>query len=353
MTTSLDATPIRNWAAELGFSDCRITGPRLPAAEEERFMRWLRERRHGEMHFMARHGRKRARPEQLFPGVQAIIVVRLDYFPHSACHEESVLADRNRGYIARYALGRDYHKLMRKKLSQLGQRIAQGFAACGPIHYRAFVDSAPILERALARQAGLGWIGKNTQLLCKEAGSYCLLGELFVTLPLAADQPTTAHCGSCRACLEACPSQALRSPYQLDARRCISYLTIEHPGTIPVKLRPALGNRIFGCDSCQLACPWNRQARHSFQEDLQPRHGLDTEQLTNLFNWDEETFLTTTAGMAIRRLGHIRWLRNLAVALGNSEPTPQVIASLRHRLGHPSPLVREHVAWALARLHGD
>lgn len=347
----LDAAPIRAWATELGFSDCRITDPSLPRTEEHHLLNWLRQQRHGEMHFMARHGRKRARPQQLFPATQSVIVVRMDYHPLTAQAEQAVLADLSRGYVARYALGRDYHKLMRKRLSQLGDRIAREYASYGPISQRAFVDSAPVLERALARQAGIGWIGKNTQLIGTGSGSYCLLGELFVSLPLETDSPAAEeHCGTCRACLAACPTNALTGPYQLDARRCISYLTIEHPGSIPVALRPLIGNRIFGCDSCQLACPWNRKALSTAQEDFQPRHGLDNASLGALFEWDEETFLAATAGMVIRRLGFERWRRNIAVALGNGEPSLLAIKALRRRRDDPSPLVREHVTWALKRL---
>jgi epoxyqueuosine reductase len=238
---------------------------------------------------------------------------------------------------------------MRKRLSRLGESIARRHAAYGPVNQRAFVDSAPLLERALARQAGIGWIGKNTQLLCKEAGSYCLLGELLIDLPLEQDPPASAHCGACRACLDACPSKALTGPYQMDARRCISYLTTEHPGSIPTDLRPLIGNRIFGCDSCQLACPWNRQAHSTALADFQPRHGLDSAELISLFDWDEETFLRSTAGMVIRRIGYQRWLRNIAVALGNSPPSQAVIKALKRRRDVPSTLVQEHIYWALER----
>ncbi|MFW6380257.1 MAG: tRNA epoxyqueuosine(34) reductase QueG, partial [Halorhodospira sp.] len=277
---------------------------------------------------------------------RSVIVVRMDYWPEQATAARQVLDDPQRAFITRYSLGRDYHKLVRPRLQKLANRLQ---AAIGPFGYRAFVDSAPVLERALAREAGLGWIGKNTMLLSREAGSYCFLGELFTDLALPPDRPVSAHCGSCRRCLHACPTGALVGPYQLDARRCISYLTIEHPGPIPERWRPALGNRVFGCDDCQLACPWNRYARPSEEPDFRPRHGLDTAGLTELFRWDEATFLERTAGSPIRRIGHERWLRNLAVALGNAHPTPAVRAALHERRHHPSPLVREHVAWALAR----
>ncbi|BAU57185.1 epoxyqueuosine (oQ) reductase QueG [Halorhodospira halochloris] len=352
-TEPIDPAPIRSWAKELGFSDCRIAAPHLPIEDEERLLDWLRQQRHGEMHFMARHGRKRARPKQLFPDAQAIIVVRMDHFPATSAAQQAVLAEPSRGYVARYALGRDYHKVLRQRLALLGQRIAQEYSSHGPISHRTFVDSAPVLERALARQAGIGWVGKNTQLICKDAGSYCLLGELFVSLPLAPDSPVSNHCGSCRACLHNCPSQALLSPYQLDARRCVSYLTIEHPGSIPEELRPAIGNRIFGCDSCQQVCPWNHQTAQTALDDFQPRHGLDNALLAHLFEWDEATFLDRTAGMVIRRAGYERWRRNLAVALGNCAPSAESVSALNSGLSDPSAVVREHVRWALERLgHG-
>ena len=341
------AGSIRTWAAELGFSACGIAGTELAQAEA-RLIRWLQAGHQGEMGFMGRHGRKRARPRQLVPGTRSVVVVRMDYTPDRAAEPRAVLEARQRAFITRYSLGRDYHKLMRRRLQRLAERIQ---STIGPFGYRAFVDSAPVLERALAREAGLGWIGKNTMLLNRHAGSYFFLGELFTDLPLPTDDPVRAHCGSCRRCLRACPTNAFTGPYQLDARRCISYLTIEHPGSIPEPLRPAMGNRIFGCDDCQLVCPWNRYAHPTAEDDFQPRHGLDDADLVALFNWDEATFLERTAGSAIRRIGHERWLRNLAVALGNAAPTPEVVEALGQRLNHPSALVRQHVRWALAR-HG-
>ncbi|MBK1734809.1 tRNA epoxyqueuosine(34) reductase QueG [Halorhodospira abdelmalekii] len=338
---------LRTWARELGFADCRVTHAGALEHDEAHLMRWLQAGRHAEMHFMARHGRKRVRPQVLFPGARSVIVVRLDYHPNHAADALRVLATGERGYVARYALGRDYHKLMRKRLAELGSRLA---AAHPGIRYRPFVDSAPLLERALACRAGIGWIGKHTQLLCRQAGSYTLLGELITDLALPVDHPHAAGaCGSCRACLKACPSGALTGPYQLDARRCIAYLTVEHPGSIPLALRPTVGNRIFGCDACQLACPWNRTADTTQTADFEPRHGLDAPQLAILLGWDETHFQRQTAGMAIRRLGHERWLRNVAVALGNSPPSQRAQAALERRLTHPSALVREHVSWALAR----
>jgi epoxyqueuosine reductase len=339
------AADIKRWALELGFSEAAIADPEL-ATDEAHLLRWLRRGFQGDMGYMGRHGRKRARPRQLVPGTRRVIAVRMDYRPRGVEPDATVLADTRRAFVARYALGRDYHKLMRKRLKHLGERIE---TAAGRFGYRAFVDSAPVLEKALARNAGLGWIGKNTLLLNREAGSYFFLGELFTDLPLPADRPTAEHCGTCRACLDACPTGAIVGPYQLDARRCISYLTIENHGAIPEPLRPLIGNRIFGCDDCQAVCPWNRYARASEEADYQPRHGLDTADLVSLFRWSETDFLDRTAGSAIRRLGHERWLRNIAVALGNAEPSAGIVEALEERADHPSPLVREHVAWALNR----
>jgi len=279
-----------------------------------------------------------------------VISVRMDYWPASAAEPWALLGDDRRGYIARYALGRDYHGLMRRRLQRLADRIA---AAIGPFGYRAFVDSAPVLEKALARDAGLGWIGKHTLLLARDAGSYFFLGELFTDLPLPADAAPAAHCGSCARCIEICPTRAITGPRQLDARRCIAYLTIEHRGSIPEPLRPLLGNRIFGCDDCQLVCPWNRYARASTLPDFAPRHGLDAPLLVELFARDEATWHARTEGMALRRVGYAGWLRNIAVALGNAAPDAQIVAALSSRALHANALVREHVAWALARQRAD
>ncbi|MBA1146998.1 tRNA epoxyqueuosine(34) reductase QueG [Ectothiorhodospiraceae bacterium WFHF3C12] len=339
------AADIKSWARELGFDDVGITTPRLER-DEAHLLRWLRRGFQGGMGYMGRHGVKRARPWRLHPGTRRVICVRMDYTTAEAAPSGAVLGDRLRAFVARYALGRDYHKLMRKRLQALARRI-EGHA--GPFGYRAFVDSAPVLEKALARDAGIGWIGKNTLLLNRSGGSYFLLGELFTDLPLPADAPGSEHCGSCRACISACPTGAIVGPYQLDARKCISYLTIEHHGTIPEALRPYLGNRIFGCDDCQDVCPWNRYAQPTDESDFQPRHGLDHEALATLFDWSEDTFLARTEGSAIRRLGHERWLRNIAVALGNAPSRPAVIRALESRRDHPSALVREHVEWALRR----
>ena len=339
------AAAIRGWAYELGFSATGIAGIEL-GEDAAHLDRWLAQRRHGEMTYMARHRNLRQCPEALLPGTLRVISVRMDYMRAPAASAAAVLADPERGYVARYALGRDYHKLMRRRLQKLADRIG---ARVGAFGYRAFVDSAPVLEKALARNAGLGWIGKHTLLLSRDAGSWFLLGELFTDLPLPVDAPASAHCGRCRRCIEVCPTQAIVAPYQLDARRCIAYLTIEHKGAIPEPLRAPMGNRIFGCDDCQLVCPWNTFARASEEPDFAPRSGLDGARLVALFGWSEADFLRHTEGMAIRRAGYQGWLRNLAVALGNAPSSTDVVAALRARAGHPSALVREHVAWALAR----
>ncbi|MCY4451100.1 MAG: tRNA epoxyqueuosine(34) reductase QueG [Immundisolibacterales bacterium] len=344
----LDELPARieRWAAELGFSGTGIAGIDL-SEDETRLFNWLADGRHGEMEYMARHGRKRTRPADLVPGTLNVISVRMDYWPGGGTRlAAETLADPTAGYVARYALGRDYHRLMRRRLQQLADRIGEHI---GPFGYRAFVDSAPVLERALARDAGLGWIGKHTNLIDAKAGSWFFLGELYTDLPLPAARAPADHCGRCRACIDACPTGAIVGPHELDARRCIAYLTIEHPGSIPAELRPAVGNRVFGCDDCQLVCPWNRFAAAATEPDFAPRHRLDRSTLVELFSWDEADFERYTEGSAIRRLGYERWLRNVAVALGNAPTTGAVVESLRSRSGHPSALVREHVAWALER----
>jgi epoxyqueuosine reductase len=340
------AAAIRTWARDLGFQQAGITGVD-PGPEEARLEQWLAAGCHGTMAWMARHGRKRSRPALLRPGTRSVISVRMDYWPDAAAPAWPLLDDGTRGYIARYALGRDYHKLLRKRLQRLADRITQAAGAHG---HRVFVDSAPVLEKPLAARAGLGWIGKHTNLLDRGAGSWFFLGELYTDLDLPADPPASDHCGSCRACIDVCPTQAIVAPYRLDARLCISYLTIEHDGPIPEALRPQLGNRIYGCDDCQLVCPWNRFATPTPEVDFLPRHGLDAPELATLLGWDEPTFLARTEGSPIRRLGHHRWLRNVAVALGNGPASAAAVAALEAHQAHPSELVREHVGWALARL---
>jgi|SRR5579862_3714199 len=332
-------------ARALGFADIGVTG--ITLEEDERHLNaWLAAGWHGEMQYMARHGAKRSRPEQLLPGTMRVISARMDYWPGAARPAAAVLSDRALGYVSRYALGRDYHRLMRKALQQLADYLA---ALVRPHGHRVFADSAPVLEKALARNAGLGWIGKHTNLIARHAGSYFFLGEIYTDLELAIDQPASAHCGSCSACLPACPTGAIVAPWKLDARRCISYLTIELHGPIPVELRAALGNRIYGCDDCQLVCPWNRYACDAAHPDFKVRHGLDAPRLAELFGWSEEQFRVRMRGSAISRLGYERWLRNIAVALGNAEKSAEVLAALEARRADGSVLVREHVLWALAR----
>ncbi|HEY8681954.1 MAG TPA: tRNA epoxyqueuosine(34) reductase QueG [Rhodanobacter sp.] len=341
------ALDIKRWAVELGFAEAGISGTDL-GEDEQHLERWLVDGHHGEMAYMARHGAKRSRPAELEPGTQRVISVRMDYIPPGTHNAWGVLEDGEAGYVSRYALGRDYHKLMRSRLQRLAERI---HAVVGDFGYRAYVDSAPVLEKALARNAGLGWIGKHTVLINRRAGSYFFLGELYTDLPLPVDAPASAHCGSCSRCIEICPTQAILGPYRLDARRCISYLTIELKGSIPEDLRAPMGNRIFGCDDCQLICPWNKFAQDATEPDFAPRHSLDGAKLVELFGWGEEEFLKHTEGMAIRRTGYEGWLRNIAVALGNAPHSVTVCDALSARAGHPSAIVREHVAWALARQH--
>ena len=334
---------IRDWGSTLGFDQVGFAPVELGEAAD-RLMDWLAAGFHGEMHYMARHGVRRAKPDALVPGTLSVICVRLNYLPPDD-DPRQILSDPQQAYVARYALGRDYHRLMRSRLQRLAARIE---AEIGPFRYRACADSAPLMEVELARLAGLGWRGKHTLLLTRR-GSWFFLGELLTDLPLPADGPLDAHCGTCEACLKACPTGAIVAPYRLDARRCISYLTIEHPGPIPEALRPLMGNRIYGCDDCQLCCPWNRYARPTREADFLPRQGLDCAALVELFAWSEADFMQRLAGSPIRRIGHERWLRNLAVALGNAPTSPAVVQALRQRLAHPSALVREHVKWALSR----
>lgn len=339
------AHAIKAWGLELGFQQLGITDTRLEVAEA-RLQAWLAAGRHGSMAYMERHGVRRSRPAELVPGTLTVICARLDYLPEPSLALIQALEDPARAYVSRYALGRDYHRVLRRRLQHLADRIS---AAIGPFGYRVFTDSAPVLEKPLAEKAGLGWIGKHTNLVNRRAGSWFFLGEIYTDLRLPLDQVAQGHCGGCRACLDVCPTGAIVAPYELDARRCISYLTIEHQGNIPEPLRPLIGNRVFGCDDCQLVCPWNRFARVCVDPQLQPRGGLDTATLTQLFAWDEATFLIRTQGSAIRRIGHVRWLRNLAVALGNGPATAPVLAGLAARADHPAPLVREHTQWALDR----
>jgi epoxyqueuosine reductase len=340
------ADRIRAWGRELGFESLGVSDVDL-AAEEVHLLNWLAAGRHGEMDYMARHGAGRARPAALVPGTVRVITARLNYWPGEAQPARDVLADSQRAYVARYALGRDYHKVLRKRLAKLATRIEDDV---GPFGYRVFTDSAPVLEVALAAKSGLGWRGKHTLLLTRDMGSYFFLGEIYTDLPLPVTPPVSAHCGSCTACLSACPTGAIVAPYELDARRCISYLTIELKGAIPEPLRPLIGNRVYGCDDCQLACPWNRYAVTTTANDFDVvRNGLDGAMLTTLFAWTEGEFLRNTEGSAIRRIGYERWSRNVAVALGNANPDPAVLAALAGREDDPSPLVREHVAWAIAR----
>jgi epoxyqueuosine reductase len=341
------AASIKAWGGELGFQRLGIADTELGAAEA-RLLAWLAQGRHGEMDYMARHGLARSRPAELIPGTVRIISARMNYLPAHAASSEAVLDDPQRAFISRYALGRDYHKVVRERLEKLARRIA---SAIGPFSHRVFADSAPVMEVELAARAGLGWRGKHTLLLSRDAGSWFFLGEIYTDLPLPADAPEAAHCGSCRACLDACPTGAFPAPYELDARRCISYLTIEHKGEIPEALRPLMGNRIYGCDDCQLACPWTRFAGPAEVEDFAVRNGLDGAQLSALFRWSGDEFDQRLAGSPIRRIGFERWLRNIAVALGNARASPEVLAALERRRDDPSALVRAHVAWALAR-HG-
>lgn len=340
------AQDIKTWGTELGFQQLGITDTDLSEAEHH-FTQWLALGRHGDMDYMQRHGGKRSRPRELEPGTLRVICARMDYLPETRDRSELALANPATAFVSRYALGRDYHKLMRRRLQSMARKIGE---QVGEFGYRVFVDSAPVLEKPLAQKAGLGWIGKHTNLIHPRAGSWFFLGEIYTDLPLPTDHPMGSHCGRCTDCIDICPTQAIVAPYQVDARRCISYLTIELKGAIPKELRPLLGNRIYGCDDCQLACPWNRFAGLTKEVDFLPRQGLDTATLVDLFEWTEAEFLQRTEGSAIRRIGHPAWLRNIAVALGNGPGGPAVIATLRHRRDHPIDLVREHVDWALQRL---
>lgn len=340
---------VRQFASDLGFSAVGFSGIEL-SADELRLEKWLDDGRHGSMDYMQRHGRRRSRPDHMVPGTLSVVSVRMDYLTENQDHLPELLDHPDKAYVARYALGRDYHKVMRPRLQRLADRISSKVGSFG---YRAFVDSAPVMEKPLARNAGLGWIGKHTNLINKSSGSWFFLGELFTDIEFAADPPAEDHCGSCRACLDVCPTKAITAPYELDARRCISYLTIENREAIPVEFREAIGNRIYGCDDCQIFCPWNKFARPSSEPDFSPRHSLDNIALAELFSWNESEWGDKTRGSAIRRSGYRGWLRNIAVALGNARTSPTVVNALSARKDYPDDMIKEHVRWALARHEGN
>ncbi|WP_256078245.1 tRNA epoxyqueuosine(34) reductase QueG [Massilia sp. YIM B04103] len=352
------AAAIKAWGVELGFAEVRITDIDLSAAEAG-LQAWLDAGMHGEMDYMASHGMKRARPAELVPGTVRVITARMNYLPPDKEGESEDwrerearrLADPSAAVISVYARGRDYHKVLRARLQQLADRIQAGI---GPFGFRVFTDSAPVMELPLAEKSGLGWRGKHTLLINRSAGSMFFMGELLVDLPLPVDEPTGAHCGQCSACITACPTQAIVAPGRMDARRCISYLTIELKSAIPEELRPLIGNRIYGCDDCQTACPWNKFAQRATLPDFDERHALGSAGMIELFAWTEDEFNRRMEGSPIRRIGHERWLRNLAIGLGNAadlgaKGDPAIVAALRSRLDHPSELVCEHIRWALAR----
>lgn len=351
------ADNIKRWGKELGFQKTGITDTNLIEAEKY-LHNWLDKKFHGEMDYMQSHGKKRTHPELLVENTARIISCRMDYLPEENQPPQTILKEKSRAFVSRYALGRDYHKLMRNRLKKLAEKINR-FLSEQDFSYRVFVDSAPVMEKAIAEKAGLGWIGKHTNLLDRDAGSWFFLGEIYTNLPLPVDSPTSSHCGDCSACIDICPTQAIIAPYQLDARRCISYLTIELKGSIPVEFRTAIGNRIYGCDDCQQVCPWNRFAKHTEETDFQPRNNLDTATLLELFSWNEEEFLNKTEGSAIRRIGHERWLRNIAIALGNVSANAraeagakaEILTALSNKKNRiDSDLVQEHIDWAIAKL---
>lgn len=343
------ATNIKSWGRELGFQQVAITDTDL-SEHRQAFQNWLDEGYHGDMQWLENNIDKRLQPEQLVPGAMRVISVRMDYLPGDT-QQIQVLKDSSKAYVSRYALGRDYHKLMRKRLALLCDRIARETEKIADVvNQRPFVDSAPVLERPLAAKAGLGWVGKHTLVLNEKAGSWFFLGEILTSLPLPVDHnPQENRCGDCTACLKVCPTDAFPKPYQLDARRCISYLTIENKGPIPEEFREPIGNRVFGCDDCQAICPWNKYAKPTDEKDFRPRHNLDNSDLLDLFTWDEETFLKNTEGSPIRRVGYELWLRNLSVGLGNAPQREDIIAGLNAKRGQVSALVDEHIDWALAR----
>lgn len=343
------ADDIKRWGAELGFNQVGITDTDLSHAEKSH-QDWLAKGFHGEMDYMAKHGDKRTRPDELVPNTVRVISARLDYLPPNAANSEQIMGDGSKAMISRYALGRDYHKVMRKQLQKLCDKIAQNIANYDcTFEYRVFTDSAPVLEVALAEKSGLGWRGKHTLLINKDRGSWFFLGEIFTNLPLPIDAPSTNHCGSCSACIDVCPTQAITAPYEVDARRCISYLTIELKTSIPIEFRPLIGNRVYGCDDCQLFCPWNKFAQLTEQDDFKVRNGLDNISLIDCFRWTEDEFKQKMAGSAILIIGYAQWLRNIAVGLGNAPSDDNIIGALTSRLNDDSELVREHVQWALAQ----
>lgn len=344
------STSIKNWGLALGFNHIGITDTDLHKAEAGH-EDWIKKGFHGEMDYMAKHGTKRTRPAELVPNTLRVISVRLDYLPPDAADSESILQNSEKAFISRYALGRDYHKVLRNKLQKLCEKIQAELPNFDTdnFEYRAFTDSAPVLEVALAEKAGLGWRGKHTLLINKDRGSWFFLGEIYTNLPLEIDAPATNHCGTCSSCMEVCPTQAITAPYEVDARRCISYLTIELKGSMPLELRPLIGNRVYGCDDCQLYCPWNKFAEITKETDFAVRNGLDDISLIECFNWSEEEFKANMAGSAIYRIGYEQWLRNIAVGLGNAKSTPEVITALQSRLDGASEMLREHISWALDR----
>ncbi len=363
------STSIKNWGLALGFNQIGITDTDLHEAEA-RHEDWIKKGFHGEMDYMAKHGIKRTRPAELVPNTLRVISVRLDYLPPAAADSEDILRNSEKAFISRYALGRDYHKVLRNKLQKLCEKIQTELPnyslknsipgnsgsdnfGLDNFEYRVFTDSAPVLEVALAEKAGLGWRGKHTLLINKDHGSWFFLGEIYTNLPLVIDTPASNHCGTCSSCMQVCPTQAITAPYEVDARRCISYLTIELKGSIPLELRPLIGNRVYGCDDCQLYCPWNKFAEITKETDFSVRNGLDDISLIECFGWTEEEFKANMAGSAIYRIGYEQWLRNIAIGLGNAKTSAAIVAALQSRLNNSSDIIREHIRWALDRHHAS
>lgn len=344
------ANDIKQWGLALGFNQIGITDTNLQEAEVEH-QAWIAKGFHGEMDYMAKHGVKRTRPAELVPNTLRVISARLDYMPPNAVDSESVLDDDAKAFISRYAMGRDYHKVMRNKLQKLCEKIQSEITKyqVDDFNYRAFTDSAPVLEVALAEKAGLGWRGKHTLLINKNRGSWFFLGEIYTSIPLPIDEAATNHCGSCTSCIDVCPTKAITAPYEVDARRCISYLTIELKTSIPIELRPLIGNRVYGCDDCQLFCPWNKFAEITHESDFAVKNGLDNISLVQCFAWTEAQFKQNMAGSAIYRIGYEQWLRNIAVGLGNASTTPEIVEALQSRMNDASALLQEHISWALAQ----